>query len=129
MFCTDALLYYRKLLQILIKTASAQSINENWWLLLLFAESCGAGEEGQTTCSKCSAGFYKPSAGLVPCMKCSQQYTSNEDRTQDSWSSIFNFMCMFCKSLFVLFLIWPVCCLSFFDLWILITPLVSSNSS
>jgi hypothetical protein len=54
----------------------------NWWLLLLFAESCGAGEEGQTTCSKCSAGYYKPSAGLVPCMKCPQQYTSNEDRTQ-----------------------------------------------
>ena len=24
---------------------------------------------------------------------------------------------------------WPLCCLSFFDLWILITPLVSSNSS
>ena len=24
---------------------------------------------------------------------------------------------------------WPLCCLSFLDLWILITPLVSSNSS
>ena len=24
---------------------------------------------------------------------------------------------------------WPLCCLSFFDIWILITPLVSSNSS
>jgi hypothetical protein len=24
---------------------------------------------------------------------------------------------------------WPLCCLSFFDLWILITPLVSSNFS
>ena len=37
---------------------------------------------------------------------------------------------MFCRSLFVLlsFLFWPLCCLSFFDLQILITPLVSSNS-
>ena len=39
-------------------------------------------------------------------------------------------MCMFCKSLFVLlyFVWWPLCCL-FFDIRILITPLVSSNSS
>jgi hypothetical protein len=37
---------------------------------------------------------------------------------------------MFCRSLFVLssFYFWPLCCLSF-DLRILITPLVSSNSS
>ena len=27
------------------------------------------------------------------------------------------------------FFFWPLCCLSFFDLWIVITPLVSSNSS
>ena len=39
-------------------------------------------------------------------------------------------MCMFCRSLFVLlsFFFWPLCCLSF-DLRILITHLVSSNSS
>ena len=39
-------------------------------------------------------------------------------------------MCLFCKSLFVLlsFFFWPLCCL-FFDVRILITPLVSSNSS
>jgi hypothetical protein len=39
-------------------------------------------------------------------------------------------MCMFCRSLFVrlCFFFWPLCCLSF-DLRILITPLVSSNSS
>jgi len=38
---------------------------------------------------------------------------------------------MFCISLFVLlsFLFWPLCYLSFFDLRILIAPLVSSNSS
>jgi hypothetical protein len=56
---------------------------------------------------------------------------------------------MFCRYLFVLFLLtivlsvllwfmdsnypfgifWPLCCLSFLDLWILITPLVASNSS
>ena len=41
--------------------------------------------------------------------------------------SIFGFMCMFCISLFVLFP-WPLCCL-FFDIWIMITPLVSSSSS
>jgi hypothetical protein len=38
---------------------------------------------------------------------------------------------MFCRSLFVLlsFFFWPLCCLSFIDLRILITPYVSSNSS
>ena len=38
---------------------------------------------------------------------------------------------MFCRSLFVLlsFFIWPLCCLSFFDLRIPIAPLVSSSSS
>jgi hypothetical protein len=41
------------------------------------------------------------------------------------------FMCMFCRSLFVLlyFFFWPLCCLFFFDIHILISPLVSSNSS
>ena len=44
--------------------------------------------------------------------------------------SIFSFICMFCSSLFVRlsFLFLPSCCL-FFDLRILITPLVPSNSS
>ena len=38
---------------------------------------------------------------------------------------------MFCRPLFVLlyFLFWPLCCLFFFDIRILITPLASSNSS
>ena len=36
---------------------------------------------------------------------------------------------MFCSSLFVLFFLWTLCCQSFFDLRILNTPLVSSNSS
>jgi hypothetical protein len=37
---------------------------------------------------------------------------------------------MFCRSLFVLLSFsWPLCCLFFFDLRLLITPLVSSNSS
>ena len=39
----------------------------------------------------------------------------------------FSFMCMLCTSLFVLSYFWPLCCLSFFDLRILITPLVYSN--
>ena len=45
--------------------------------------------------------------------------------------SIFSFICMFCRSLFVLlyFFFWPLCCLFFFDIWILITPLVSLSSS
>ena len=40
-------------------------------------------------------------------------------------------MCMFCRSLFVIlfFFFWPLCCLFFFDLRILITPLMYSNSS
>jgi hypothetical protein len=38
---------------------------------------------------------------------------------------------MFCRSLFVLlyFFFWPLCCLFFFDIRILIAPLISSNSS
>ena len=41
------------------------------------------------------------------------------------------FICMFCRLLFVLlyFFFWPLCCLFFFDIRILITPFVSSSSS
>ena len=44
--------------------------------------------------------------------------------------SIFSFMCMFCRLLFVILssFLWPLCCLSFFGLRILITPLISSSS-
>ena len=47
-----------------------------------------------------------------------------------SCCSIFSFMCMFCRSLFVLLhiFVWPLCCLSY-DIWILNTPLEPSNSS
>ena len=39
--------------------------------------------------------------------------------------SIFSFMCKFCRSLFVLlsYFFWPLCCLFFFDIRILITSL------
>ena len=45
--------------------------------------------------------------------------------------SIFSFICLLCRWLFVLlyFFYWPLCCLFFFDIRILITSLVSSNSS
>jgi hypothetical protein len=45
--------------------------------------------------------------------------------------SIFSFICMFYWSLFVLlsFFFWPLCCLFFFNIRILISPLVSSISS
>jgi hypothetical protein len=45
--------------------------------------------------------------------------------------SIFSFICIFWRSLFVLlsFFSWSLCCLFFFDIRIMITPLVSSNSS
>jgi hypothetical protein len=45
--------------------------------------------------------------------------------------SLVLYTCLFCRSLFVLlyFFFWPLCCLFFFDIRILITPLVSSNSS
>jgi hypothetical protein len=41
------------------------------------------------------------------------------------------FCVVFCRSLFVLlsFFFWSLCCLSYLDIRILITPLVSSNSS
>ena len=41
--------------------------------------------------------------------------------------SIFSFICMFCRLFYIFF--WPLCCLFFFDIRILITLLVSSNSS
>jgi hypothetical protein len=45
--------------------------------------------------------------------------------------SILSFMCMFCRSLLILFsfFFWPLCCLFLFDIRILITPMVSSNFS
>ena len=45
--------------------------------------------------------------------------------------SIFSLICTFCRWLFVLlyFFFWSLCCLFFFDVRILIAPLVSSNSS
>jgi len=45
--------------------------------------------------------------------------------------SIFSFMCMFCRSVFVLlsFFFWSLCFLYFSELRILITPLVSSSNS
>ena len=48
-----------------------------------------------------------------------------------SCCSIFRFVCICCRSLFVLlyFFFWPLCCLFFFDMRILITSLVSSSSS
>jgi hypothetical protein len=52
-------------------------------------------------------------------------------KQRGSCYSIFSFMCMLCRSLFVLlyFFFWRLCCLFFFHIRILITPLVSSNSS
>ena len=49
----------------------------------------------------------------------------------DSCYSIFSFIRMFYRSLFVLlfFFFWPLRCMFFVDMRILITPLVSSNSS
>ena len=54
--------------------------------------------------------------------------------TRFQWGScysIFSFICMFCRSLFVIlyFFFWPLCCLFFFDIRIMIAPLISSNSS
>ena len=44
---------------------------------------------------------------------------------------VFSFICIFCRSLFVLlyFFFWPLCCLFFFDTRIMIAPLVPSISS
>jgi hypothetical protein len=54
--------------------------------------------------------------------------------TLQKWGScysIFSCMCMFCRSLFVplYFFCWYFCCLFFFDIRIMIVPLISSNSS
>ena len=67
--------------------------------------------------------------GYVRSIKKKKEYTGW--LTRDQTFQIFSFMCMFCRSLFVLlyFFFWPLCCLFYFDMRILITPLVSSNSS
>ena len=56
-----------------------------------------------------------------------EHLSSPPDFQWGSCYSIFSFICMFCRSLFIFF--WPLCCLFFFDIQILINPLVSSNSS
>ena len=57
------------------------------------------------------------------------QFTPDFQRGSCYW--IFSFMCIFFRSLFVFlyFLFWLLCCLFFCDLRIMITPLISSNSS
>ena len=42
---------------------------------------------------------------------------------------LFDLLCVCFVDHFLSFFFWPLCCLSFFDLRIPITPLVSSNSS
>ena len=56
-------------------------------------------------------------------------YLIHQTYSLHSTYSIFSFI--LCRSLFVLlfFLSWSFCCLYFFDSWILINHLVSSNSS
>ncbi|CAC5414478.1 ABCA1 [Mytilus coruscus] len=44
--------------------------------------NCGAGQEGDDDCSNCKSGYYKPSAGIYPCMKCPLHTTSNQVRTE-----------------------------------------------
>jgi hypothetical protein len=64
----------------------------------------------------------------VPCVTADTLFISGFE--WGSCYSIFTFISMFCRSLFVLwyFFFLPMCFL-FFDIRILITPLVSSNSS
>ncbi|VDI42992.1 ATP-binding cassette, subfamily A (ABC1), member 1 [Mytilus galloprovincialis] len=60
-----------------LKTNATASTSENDCQV-----NCGAGQEGDDDCSSCKLGYYKPSAGLYPCMKCPQHRTSNQARTQ-----------------------------------------------
>ena len=81
-------------------------------------------------CSTCRKHFPVLSSRQVPLV---EQELLTRPEHLSSWGScfsIFSFMCMFCKSLFVLlyFYFLPFCCL-FFDIWILITSLISSNAS
>ena len=84
----------------------------------------------------CIIVFYPTSPRLVSVIQMVVlNMVSQSDVTQyrSTWVGfvlIFSFTCMFCKSLFVLlsFFFWPLWCL-FYDLRILINPLVSSNYS
>jgi hypothetical protein len=64
-----------------------------------------------------------------PCSTSEPEFFSCFSDVRVAWSLV---LCVLLgRSLFVLFyfFFWPLCCLSFFDSRIVITPLVSSNSS
>ena len=60
-----------------------------------------------------------------------QNLSSSPVFSEVSFARSFVFCVVFCRSLFVLLssIFWPLCCLTFSDLRLFITPLVSSNFS
>jgi hypothetical protein len=67
-------------------------------------------------------------SGTYPWLYVKHIFHHNVQPSHGGWGScysIFSFMCMFCRSLFVLlcFFCWPLCCLFFVDIRILITSL------
>jgi hypothetical protein len=78
----------------------------------------------------------KGNLGSVASLLAATFYQGNLDRNHKLWNIIsserYILHSMFCRSLFVLlylFFFWSLCCQFFFDIRILIAPLVSSNSS
>ena len=67
----------------------------------------------------------------MTCVPVSMKYIFTPGFSGVRVTRFLSFMCMFCRSLFVLlyFFFWPFVCLFFCDIGILITSLVSSNSS
>ena len=95
----------------------------------IFSSSCCMLSREQSNTNFIIFGVTQPELemGITP----TKQSPTIKHATQwGSRYSIFSFMCVFCRSLFVLlyFFFWPLFCLFFFDVRILITPLVSSNS-
>jgi hypothetical protein len=76
---------------------------------------------GSTKILECYHGSKIEPSNTIDCglLKCN-------DFKKGSCYSIFSFLCMFCRSLFVLlsFFFWPLHCLFFYDLRLLITLLI-----
>lgn len=50
-------------------------------MYMTFSEICPAGTEGDT-CKKCEKDYYKSTAGIQGCMKCSEGFTASDDRSK-----------------------------------------------
>jgi hypothetical protein len=82
----------------------------------------------------CFLSFFDLRLLITPLVSSNSSYPSRASELNHGFCEVDGawvlvFCVMFCRSLFFFCFFWPLCCLFFFDIQILITPLVSSNSS